>query len=258
MEEVTIRLQVFEGPLDLLLFLIDKNKVNIYDIPIVEITAQYMEYLKAMEKENLDILSEFLVMAATLVDIKCRMLLPKDPDAEEEEEDPRSELVARLLEYKTYKFMAQELKDRSIDAAKILYHDPRIPKEVKKYQEPVDLDKLCAGMNLDMLSKIFRDVMKRREDRTDPVRSKFGQITREEVSVDEKMESVTHYAKTHRKFSFRSLLEKQSGKVQVIVTFLVILELMKTGSIHVTQEKLFDDMEIESLITEEKTDAGNE
>ena len=107
-----VKLQVFEGPLDLLLHLIEKNKIDIYDIPIVEITNQYMEYIKAMQKEDLNIMSEFLVMAATLLDIKCRMLLPKEVNEEGEEEDPRQELVEQLLEYKMYKFMSYELKDR--------------------------------------------------------------------------------------------------------------------------------------------------
>ena len=108
--ELTVKLQVFEGPLDLLLYLLEKNKVNIYDIPIVEITEQYMEYIREMKRQDLEVLSEFLVMAATLIDIKSRMLLPSNPDSEEEEEDPRAELVQQLLEYKMYKCMAYELK----------------------------------------------------------------------------------------------------------------------------------------------------
>ena len=118
---IPVKLQVFEGPLDLLLHLIEKNKIDIYDIPIVEITNQYMEYIKAMQKEDLNIMSEFLVMAATLLDIKCRMLLPKEVNEEGEEEDPRQELVEQLLEYKMYKFMSYELKDRELDGDRIMY-----------------------------------------------------------------------------------------------------------------------------------------
>ena len=103
---INVKLQVFEGPLDLLLHLIDKNKVNIYDIPIVMITEQYMEYVDQMDKEDLDVVSEFLVMAATLLDIKSRMLLPKEVNEDGEEEDPRSELVRQLLEYKLFKYMS--------------------------------------------------------------------------------------------------------------------------------------------------------
>ena len=112
METISYKLEHFEGPLDLLLHLIEKNKINIYDIPIVEITAQYLDYVRHMEREDLNIVSEFLVMAATLLDIKAKMLLPKEVDEEGEEIDPRAELVMRLLEYKKYRLMADELADR--------------------------------------------------------------------------------------------------------------------------------------------------
>ena len=115
---IPVKLEVFEGPLDLLLHLIDKNKVNIYDIPIVLITEQYMEYVNRMEKKDLNVVSEFLVMAATLLDIKSKMLLPKEVNEEGEEEDPRAELVEKLLEYKMYKYMSYELKDMYMDADK--------------------------------------------------------------------------------------------------------------------------------------------
>ena len=124
---LSVKLNVFEGPLDLLLHLIEKNKIDIYDIPIVEITDQYMEYLHSMEKEDLGIMSEFLVMAATLLDIKCKMLLPKEVNEEGEEEDPRAELVQKLLEYKMYKYMSYELRDRLGDAAGVYYRKQDLP-----------------------------------------------------------------------------------------------------------------------------------
>ena len=130
---IPVKLPVFEGPLDLLLHLIDKNKIDIYDIPIVEITDQYMAYIHQMESENLGVMSEFLVMAATLLDIKCKMLLPKEVNEEGTEEDPRAELVEKLLEYKMYKYMSYELKDRMEDADKIFYREPDIPREVLEY-----------------------------------------------------------------------------------------------------------------------------
>ena len=101
--------------------MIEKNKVDIYDIPIVEITNQYMEYIRGMQHEDLNVMSEFLVMAATLLDIKCRMLLPKEVTEEGEEEDPRQELVEQLLQYKMYKYMAFELKDRELDSGQVMY-----------------------------------------------------------------------------------------------------------------------------------------
>ena len=246
--ELTVKLQVFEGPLDLLLYLLDKNKVNIYDIPIVEITAQYMEYIAEMKRQDLDVLSEFLVMAATLIDIKSKMLLPRDPDDEEEETDPRAELVQQLLEYKMYKCMAYELKDRQVDAQRVMFKKPTIPEEVLEYQEPLNVEELVSDITLAKLNEIFKSIMRKQQDKIDPLRSKFGKIEKEEVSLEEKTEYLENYATTHKHFSFRSLLEAQSSKVEVIVTFLAILELMKTGKILISQEHVFDDIQIDSKI----------
>ncbi|MCR5396412.1 MAG: segregation/condensation protein A [Lachnospiraceae bacterium] len=246
--EMKFKLEAFEGPLDLLLHLIDKNKVNIYDIPIVEITDQYLEYIDEMKRQDLNVMSEFLVMAATLLNIKSKMLLPKEVVEEEEEEDPRAELVQQLLEYKMYKTYAYELRDRQVDANQIFYKVPTIPDEVLAYEEPVDVDELISDLTLNKLNVVFQSVLKRQKGRVDPVRSRFGEIKKEEVSVDEKMTEISAYAKSHKRFSFRELLEKQSSKVQVIVTFLVILELMKSGEIHIVQENIFDDIQIESQV----------
>ncbi|MDO4600913.1 MAG: segregation/condensation protein A [Eubacteriales bacterium] len=244
---IPVKLNVFEGPLDLLLHLIDKNKIDIYDIPIVEITDQYMEYIHSMEKEDLGIMSEFMVMAATLLDIKCKMLLPKEVNEEGEEEDPRAELVQKLLEYKMYKYMSYELKDKMDAAANVYYREADIPKEVLKYKEPVDPAELLRGMTLEKLNAIFKSVIRRQEDKIDPIRSRFGTIEKEEVSLSEKMLELKEFAGTHKKFSFRELLEKQHSRIQVIVTFLSVLELMKMGHIHVDQETLFGEIEIEVL-----------
>ena len=241
------KLQVFEGPLDLLLHLIDKNKVNIYDIPIVEITAQYIEYVQNMDKQDLNLVSEFLVMAATLLDIKAKMLLPKDSENEEEEEDPRAELVEKLLEYKRYKYMSYELRDRQLDAEKSMYKKPTVPDEVKKYEPPVDLDKLLDGITLRKLNAIFNEVLRRQENKIDPIRSKFGKIEKEEVSLEDKMSYVEEYAIRNGHCSFRQILGRQQSKMQVIVTFLAVLELMKIGKIHIKQDNIFDDIEIEAV-----------
>jgi segregation and condensation protein A len=245
--DLKVKLQVFEGPLDLLLHLLEKNKVNIYDIPIVEITNQYMEYIGEMQRHDLDIVSEFMVMAATLLDIKSRMLLPRE-ETEEEEEDPRAELVQKLLEYKMYKCMSYELKDRQIDAQRVLFKVPTIPREVRQYEEPVNLQELMADVSIRRLNDIFKSVMRKREDKIDPIRSRFGRIEKEEVSLEERMDYLEQYALTHRRFSFRGLLEAQCSKMEIIVTFLSILELMKVGKIHISQEHIFDDIFVESRI----------
>ena len=237
--EISYKLDNFEGPLDLLLHLIEKNKVSIYDIPIVLITEQYLEYVNQMDHEDLDVVSDFLVMAATLLDIKSRMLLPKvEKEEEEDEEDPRAELVRRLLEYKMYKYMSYELRNRMADASRCVYRAESMPKEVLEYRPPVDIQELIGDLTLAKLQNIFNSIIKRQENKVDPIRSKFGKIEKEEVSLEDKMSDLELYARTHRYFSFRGLLEKQSSKIQVIVTFLAILELMKTGVIIIEQEHL--------------------
>ena len=244
--DLNFKLQQFEGPLDLLLHLIDKNKMDIFDIPIVEITAQYMEYIRAMKEANLDVMSEFLVMAATLLKIKSKMLLPIEETEDEEEEDPRAELVKQLLEYKMYKYISCELRDRQVDANNVYFKVPTIPDEVSKYEEPVDLEELMSDITLTKLNAICNSVIKRQENRVDPVRSKFGKIEKEEVSLDDKMNYMLEFARNNRNFSFRQLLEGQRSKMDTIVTFLVILEMMKAGQIYIVQENTFDDIKIES------------
>ncbi len=247
---ISYKLENFEGPLDLLLHLIEKNKVSIYDIPIVLITEQYLDYVSHMRTENLDVVSEFLVMAATLIDIKARMLLPAPEDENGEEEDPRAELAARLLEYKKYKQMAFQLQEMEQDAEKHFYKAPTVPPEVSRYEPPVDLDTLLDGLTLAKLKNIFESVMKRQDDRVDPIRSRFGEIRRESVSLEKKIGSVLDYARQKRRFSFRQMLTKQADKVEVVVTFLAVLELMRMGRIRLTQAALFDDMDIEAVDTE--------
>lgn len=244
---IPVKLEVFEGPLDLLLHLIEKNKLDIYDIPIALITEQYMDYLKLIEKQDLDNMSEFLVMAATLLKIKSKMLLPKEETEEEEAEDPRQELVERLLEYKMYKYMSLELKDLQMDAGKMLFKKSTLPPEVSDFKEEINLDELIGDLTLAKLNDIFRSVMKKQVDKIDPVRSKFGKIEKEEVNLSQKMRYVQEYGLAHKKFSFRKLLEEQNDKMDLIVTFLCVLELMKMGRISIVQEEIFDDILIDYL-----------
>lgn len=243
---LSVTLEVFEGPLDLLLYLIEKNKIDIYDIPIVVITEQYLDYIRKMQTEDMNVMSEFLVMAATLPDIKCRMLLPKEVNEEGEEEDPRAELVQKLLEYKMYKYMAYELRDKQVDAAKSWYKKPMLPKEVTEYQYPIDYEELLGGLSLTKLHEIFKAVMRRQEEKVDPIRSRFGKIEKDEINLEEKQVYIEEYVRNHKRFSFRSLLEKQGSKMEVIVTFMAVLEMMKQGIISIEQEDTFADIVITS------------
>lgn len=242
--KIPVKIQVFEGPLDLLLHLIEKNKLNIYDIPIVEITDQYVAYVEQMEEENLDVVSEFLIMAATLIEIKSRMLLPKEE--KEEEEDPREELVRRLLEYKIYKYAAEELDVMRREADHVFYGNAQMPKEVLEYEEKVAAEDVIGDLTLRKLNEIFQSVMKKKQDKVDPIRSSFGKIEKEEVRVEEKITYIRTQLIGLKNINFRTLLEIQPTKTQLVVTFLAVLELMKMGLIQVKQEGIHGDIWIDS------------
>ncbi len=244
---ISVKLEAFEGPLDLLLHLIEKNKVDIYDIPIVEITNQYLEYIRMMEASDMNVMSEFLVMAATLVDIKCRMLLPAEVNEEGVEEDPRAELVQRLLEYKMYKYMSFELKDMQLENGFSVCKAETLPDDVKNFREPIDYEQLVGDMNLNKLHEIFDFMMKRKIDKIDPIRSHYGNIEKDEVDMEAKSLYIETFLASHKKFSFRDLLEKQKSKAEIIVVFLIILEMMKVGRITIAQDNLFDDIEITAV-----------
>ena len=242
---IPVKLQVFEGPLDLLLHLIDINKIDIYDIPISLITDQYLEYIRQMQAQDMEVMSEFLVMAATLLRIKSKMLLPAEPKTEEIAEDPREELVERLLEHKMFKYMAMELKDRQLDAGKAMYKGRTLPKDMVYEEPPVDLDALVGDMDFQKLHKIFQDVLKRQEDKMDPIRSRYGRIEQEEVSLADRIEFILDYGAKCQRFSFRELLSRGQSRNYIIVSFLAILELMKGGVIQISQNEIFGDIEIE-------------
>lgn len=244
---IPVKLEAFEGPLDLLLHLIDKNKVNIYDIPIVVITEQYLDYIRQMESKNLEVMSEFLVMAATLVNIKSRMLLPVEENEDEEPVDPRQELVERLLEYKMYKYISEELRDKQLDASRAMFKPPTIPQEIACYKEEINVEELLSDLTLARLHEIFKSIVKKQADKIDPIRSKFGKIEKEEINLSLKFILIQEYGLLHGTFSFRNLLEAQHSRMELIVTFLGILELIKIGRIRIEQEGLFDDIRITYL-----------
>lgn len=245
--KLSIRLETFEGPLDLLLHLIDKNKVSITDIPIAIITDQYIAYIEAMEQNKMETMSEFIEMAATLIQIKTKMLLPKKKDENDEEIDPRQELMEQLLEYKKYKLMAEHLKDKQIEAQQVFFKVPTIPQEVSSFVPKADPHALLEGLDFSMMYKIFNEVIKKNKDKIDPIRSKFGTIKRETFTVHDKMEEILQKKKLMPKLSFRQLLTQQITKSEVIATFLAVLELMKVSKIKVVQVNVFHDIDIEFI-----------
>ncbi len=242
---IPVSLPVFEGPLDLLLHLIEKNKVDIYDIPIVEITNQYLEYISTLADGDMNVTSEFMVMAAELIDIKCRMLLPAEEE-EEEEEDPRSELVRRLVEYRMYRDMSYELREM-MDADNRVFRPPSIPGEVLAYRPKAEPEELLSDGTLEKLGEILRIVLRRQEDKIDPIRSTFSEVRTDEVNIEEKVRELASYAAEHRRFSFRKVLGSRKGRMHTIVMFLAVLEFMKAGYIRISQKDLFEDIEIETV-----------
>lgn len=230
---IDVKLQVFEGPLDLLLHLIEKNKIDIYDIPIAEVTDQYMDYVRQLEEADPDTASAFLVMAATLLAIKSEMLLPGSDDEAETEEDPRQALVEQLLTYKIYREAALRLSEQEVPAAQFLCRDPYFPPQVRNSADPVDVDAVLDPVTLQRLSQIFDEVMKRREESIDPVRSRFGRIRQEKFTLTDRINLVKDYFRDKETVSFRDLIDGTGGgRRGMIMTFLSVLELAKDGFLH--------------------------
>lgn len=220
-----VQLDIFEGPLDLLLHLIKKNEVSITDIPIATITEQYLATLQLMESLNLDLAGEFLVMAATLIHIKSRMLLPpgEDDDEAEEEGDPRAELARQLLEYQRFKEAAEELQGREILARDVFTRSSEPPDEAAGVEfEAVSLFDLMAAM---------RQVLERFSGES------VHEVTLERISMREKMNSILDHLHRAGKAVFQSLFEEVASRMEVVVTFLAVLELVKMRAVRIWQEE---------------------
>ena len=244
--EIDVKLDAFEGPLDLLLHLIEKNKIDIYDIPIADITSQYLAYVREIPPDDMERASAFVVMAATLIEIKSKMLLPPEVNEEGEEIDPREDLVRQLLEYKMYRYAADELRICQEEASQVFYKEASVPEAVLSYRPAPDVDAFCAGVELSDLKKTFEKLMRRQIDRFDQQHASFGKIEKETVSLPEKMARMKDYAASHRTFSFRTLLSDAKNKMDVIITFVVLLEMIRQGELCVRQDRLFDDIEVTS------------
>lgn len=232
MDKLLFKAQDFEGPLDLLLYLIKANKVNIYDIPIVEISEQYMEYVNSMDKMDLDYTSEFLLMASELLYIKSKMLLPAEKDEDGEIIDPRTELVEKLLEYEKYKELSVFLKDRE-DIGRFSFVKPREKVKGIKYDNS-DLD-----VSINDLIMALRDVSERLDRKLPPPKTSFvGIVAREEVKLKDRIDLVVNYLKENKKVKFDDLfINLCTTRPQIIVTFLGVLELVKTSQISLKKEK---------------------
>lgn len=231
-----VKLNVFEGPLDLLLFLIKKEKIDIYDIPIVSVTKQYLEYLEILRLLDLDVAGDFLVMASTLLYIKSKMLLPKEelPEDEIEEEDPRDELVRRLLEYRKYKDAAEQLKEK-LDINKSIYNRRGEGLDGKIISD--DGTEYFEASLFDLITS-FRKVLKK------VPKSEFHQVVKDRYSVNDKMHTIFHMLAKGARVNFVSLFSRSEDKDEAIVTFLAVLELIKMQEILIVQKEVFSGIEI--------------
>ena len=221
-----VKLEIFEGPLDLLLYLIKKDEIDILDIPIAKITAQYLEYLDLMQLLDLDIAGEFLVMAATLMHIKSRLLLPPEEREalEEPEEDPRQELVRRLLEYQKFKEAAQHLEEMGLERSRHFVRSEISPViEEGEYFEASLFDLITA------FSKVLTSVP----------RKTFQEIAIDEFTVEEKIGYILDILKEKTRTYFTNLFENMKNKMEVVCTFLALLELIRIKEAVVRQPKLF-------------------
>jgi len=230
---INVKLQAFEGPLDLLLHLIEKAEVDIYDIPIAEITDQYLQYISLMKIHDLEVSSEFIVMAATLLEIKSKMLLP-NPKKEEEgidEVDPREELVLKLIEYKKYKEASLELKNKLGVFDRVFY---KAPEPIEDYIE--DFTSI-SNLSLDMLYISFKNILLKSESRK---RTTYSEIYREVVTVEDKIRLINKLLANKPSFYFDELFINCGNKYEIIVTFLAILELLKRKSLFIEQKRNFD------------------
>ncbi len=247
MESINIQLEAFEGPFDLLFHLIEKNEIDIYDIPIAQLTEQYLSFLEQAEYKNMDSMSEFLIMAATLLEIKSKFLLPKQKEEQEQKQDPREELVNKLLEYKKFKEVTERFKKREEKAALVCYKEADKAVQELKQSKKEDLDKFLSGITLDNLYEAFTEVMKRRETKIDKVRSSFKSVERDLYTIDEKIDYIRDLLILHPYVSFHHIFREKAVKMEIVVTFLALLELIKMKEVMVSQEKTFSEILIRKI-----------
>src|ERR1044072_7499910 len=235
-----VKLEVFEGPLALLLYLIKQDEIDIYDISLERITSQYLEYLQAFKELNIELAGEFIVMAANLIYLKTRSLLPRDqqpPEEDAAEDDPRWELIRQLIEYKKFKEAAAQLNLRALEQERMFIREARPLPDV---QEPLRL----GEVGIFQLISAFQTVMKRLEARRD-----VQEIFSERFSVSEKIEAILERIASGTGFRFSDLFSSAASRIEVIVTFLALLELIRLKQVRALQKNVFEEIEITAAAT---------
>ncbi|MCZ7604341.1 MAG: segregation/condensation protein A [Melioribacteraceae bacterium] len=233
-----IKLNDFEGPLDLLLFFIRRDELDIYDIPIAYITKEFMIYLRLMEKLDLEIAGDFILMASTLMQIKVRMLLPKEIDEEGEEIDPRADLVKALLEYKRYKEASEEFSFLEANQRKIYFRN------YFKYdvvEAPAEIDTLLKNITIYDLIKAFKKAL---EEKPKEV---VHEVKKWNVTIDQQIQYIENKLTSKRNFLFFELMHELNTKIKIIVTFIAMLEMIKMGRLGLRESHSFNDFELYAL-----------
>ncbi|AOT68129.1 segregation and condensation protein A [Geosporobacter ferrireducens] len=242
-----VKLETFEGPFDLLFHLIEKEEVDIYDIPIAKITAQYLAYIEEMQRVDLEVASEFLLMAATLIEIKSKMLLPNIKEEQLalniDDIDPRQELITRLIEYKKYKNIALELKKREEEYKKIFYKPQEQLDEYIKYESNEVYD-----LNITDLINAVNNIFQKRKN-INVTKFFVNEIKRDEISIEMKMKQIQNYLMTKISVRFDELFEDAMNKREIIATFIALLELMKLNFLVVQQSNIFGEILVKRRIS---------
>lgn len=235
--EIRVKLPIFEGPLDLLLYLIKKEELDIYDIPIERITRQYLEYLQMMKLLDLEIAGEFLVVASTLLYIKSRMLLPKDqqpPEEEAEEDDPRWELIRQLVEYKKFKDAAWQLQVKELEQEKIFHRRAVAPEEIVAAP-----DSGLGEVGIFDLIAAFQKVLARANAQED-----LKEIFEERFTVSDKINTIQQMMMVRERMLFTDLFIEAASRTEIVVTFLALLELIRLKQLRVVQSDVFGEIEL--------------
>jgi len=244
---------MFEGPLDLLLYLVKKDHLNIYDIPIAKVTRQYLEYIDLMKLLDLNIAGEFLVMAATLMQIKSKMLLPAEELVEEEQEDPRAELVKRLLEYEKFKQIAGQIREKELNQQDV-FKRPKTESPAPDIKEEGKKEVYFEASIFDLISAFSRAVK-------DIPKEVFYEVIKDQFTVEQKVHEILHLLLVEQEVRLSALFSTVKSKMEIIVVFLAVLELAKMKEIIARQDAAFEEITIsrnkENIIPYERRDQAD-
>lgn len=243
---LNIKIENFEGPFDLLLHLIKKEKMDIYDIKIYDITTKYLNYINKMKKIDLEITSEFIVIAATLLEIKSKMLLPKSDisNESEEEEDPRKELVTKLLEYKKFKHVSDFLREREENIGIMFSKKPEIIEDKISNEKNKDI---LTGITILKLFNVYNKLITNYNNRMNTENTMEREIPLDKFKIEDKMMELSKILSSEKRLLFSEVINKCESKIEMVITFLALLELMKLRAVSAIQEGSFKEIYIEGI-----------